>query len=276
MVQRKDSQQNQSYKLSILIAQDGLSFCILNKKQNSIENFHTESFSKILNPEKILEELKKAFKFHLLEETKQKITSVKVIYSNALYSIVPHTYFSEENLTDYLKFNIKILKTDFIAFDHIEAIEAKNVFIPYTNINNYLLDNFGEFNYKHASTLFIEQFSEIANQTEAYVYVEKNMLSLYIFKDKELLLANSFEYFTPQDFIYYILFCFEQLKLDTEKVRLKILGKINETDSTYNYLYTYIKEIEFLNTSLLTTNFTNLSQKQINPKQNFLLLSNLL
>jgi len=262
--------------LSILIAQDGLSFCILNKKQNSIENFHTESFSKILNPEKILEELKKAFKFHLLEETKQKITSVKVIYSNALYSIVPHTYFSEENLTDYLKFNIKILKTDFIAFDHIEAIEAKNVFIPYTNINNYLLDNFGEFNYKHASTLFIEQFSEIANQTEAYVYVEKNMLSLYIFKDKELLLANSFEYFTPQDFIYYILFCFEQLKLDTEKVRLKILGKINETDSTYNYLYTYIKEIEFLNTSLLTTNFTNLSQKQINPKQNFLLLSNLL
>jgi len=66
------------------------------------------------------------------------------------------------------------------------------------------------------------------------------------------------------------------LKLDTEKVRLKILGKINETDSTYNYLYTYIKEIEFLNTSLLTTNFTNLSQKQINPKQNFLLLSNLL
>ncbi len=262
--------------MSILIAQDGLSFCVLNKKKNSIENFHTQSFSKVLNPEKILEELKKSFKFHLSEETKQEIQQVKVIYSNALYSIVPNAYFSEENLTDYLKFNIKILKTDFIAFDNLEAIEAKNVFIPYTNINNYLLDNFGEFNYKHASTLFIEQFSEISKNTEAYVYVEKNMLSLYIFQNKKLLLANSFEYFTPQDFIYYILFCLEQLKLDTKKVQLKILGKINETDSTYNYLYTYIKEIEFFNTSFLTTKLANLSQEQINPKQNFLLLSNLL
>lgn len=271
-----NKENNSNYILSILIAQDGLSFCILNQKDNSIGNFHRESFSKVLDPEKILEELKKVFRFQLAQEIKQQIDQVKVVYSNSLYSIIPDAFFSEENLTDYLKFNIKILKTDFIAYDNLKSIQAKNVFIPYTNINNYLLDNFGEFNYQHSSTLLIEQFSKISKKTEAYVYVEKNILHLFIFNNTKLLLANSFEYFTPQDFIYYILFCFEQLKIDTEQVNLKILGKIKETDETYNYLYTYIKEIEFLNTSVLTTKFFNLSQQQINPKQNFLLLSNLL
>ena len=58
MVQRKDSQQNQSYKLSILIAQDGLSFCSLNTEENTIEDFYSTTFSKLLDPEQILEELK--------------------------------------------------------------------------------------------------------------------------------------------------------------------------------------------------------------------------
>lgn len=280
MVQRKDSQQNQSYKLSILIAQDGLSFCSLNAEENTIEDFYSTTFSKLLDPEQILEELKRAIKFNLSEENLADIKSVHVSYANNLYSLVPQEYFSEDQLTDYLKFNTKILKTDFIAYDELKNLEANCVYIPYTNINNYLFEQFGEFNYNHSSTLFIDtclaEVKNINKEEVVFVQVQPSRFDICCFKNGKLLLANSFEYFTAEDFIYFVLFTAEQLKLNTENLQLLLSGSIKETDDTYNYLYTYVKEISFFNTSYLTEKINNLSQKAINPKQNLLLLSNLI
>ena len=75
--------------------------------------------------------------------------SINVTHSNNLSTFVPKPFFNEDNLSDYLQYNIKILKNDFIAYDTLENSELVNVFIPYVFINNYLFDTFGSFEYKH-------------------------------------------------------------------------------------------------------------------------------
>jgi len=272
--------EKQYYKLSILITQDGLSFCTQNTENNTLDVFFNKSFHENLDPEKILVELQSAIKFNIDSSILTAITKVKVVYANNLYNIVPQKYFSEDKLTDYLKFNTKILHTDFIAFDELKNISANSVYIPYTNINNYLFDQFGEFTYTHSSTLLVDlcllNASSKQNTELVYLNIYASTFDICIIKDNKLLLANSFEYFTPQDFIYYVLFCLEQLKLNNEELQMYLCGKISETDDLYHYLYTYVKNIEFLDTSFLVNQFKNLSEKGINPKQNLLLLSNLL
>ena len=280
MVTTTNSQQNKELKLSILIAQDGLSFCTLDQENKSIVDFHSEIFKDSLDPEKILEVLKNALKFNLEEKAASEIKKVNVVFVNNLYSLVPRDFFSEKQLTDYLKFNTKILKTDFIAFDELKFTKANNVYIPYTNINNYLFEKFGEFNYIHSSTLFVDvclqQSKNYETEEIVFINIQARRFDICCVKENNLILVNSFEYYTPQDFIYFVLFTLEQLKFNTEKLQLCISGNVSENDATYQYLYTYIKEISFLNTSFLAERILNLSQKVINPKQNLFLLSNLI
>ena len=79
---------------------------------------------------------------------------------------------------------------------------------------------------------------------------------------------NIFEYQTKEDFIYYILFTLEQLDLSTETTNISIIGAINEQSELYKILYTYIRNISFLNSK--KTIFNN--QTEIDKHSNFILL----
>ena len=59
------------------------------------------------------------------------------------------------------------------------------------------------------------------------------------------MLNNHFKYETPEDFVYYILFCFEQVQLNTEKTKLWLNGAIAEEDATYKLIFEYIRDIKF-------------------------------
>ena len=45
---------------------------------------------------------------------------------------------------EYLKYDVKLLKNDVASYDNIEEIEAVNVYLPFINVNNYLIDIGGE------------------------------------------------------------------------------------------------------------------------------------
>jgi len=161
--------------------------------------------------------------------------------------MVPKKLFKEEHIADYLKFNSKILKTDFISYDEINTIEAVNVYVPYININNYLYDRFGTFTYKHFSTILIENLiKKEANNTSKKVYININdshFEIIYICNSK-LELYNTFEYNTKEDFIYYLLFTIEQLSLNPETIELSFLGIISDTDDLYKIAFKYIRNVQ--------------------------------
>ena len=60
-----------------------------------------------------------------------------------------------------------------------------------------------------------------------------------------LIFFNSFRYQTSEDFIYYILFTFEQLGLNPENILLQFAGEIDKTSPTYFITSKYIRNIHF-------------------------------
>ena len=149
-------------------------------------------------------------------------------------------------MANYLKFNTKILANDHIAYDTIENYDIINVFVPFVNINNYIYDIFGEFNYTHSGTVMIHSLLGSKTDTKnptCYIHIMENEFEITVIYQKKLLLYNSFKYTTKEDFIYYILFTLEQLQLDTETIKLMLFGAVKENDSLFNICYEYIKDI---------------------------------
>lgn len=238
----KNNNNNKHIELSIQISLSGLSFCILNKPTQTISYLKTVEFEKQLIPSKALDQLK-----HFLNTEgalQQAFSEVKVIHDNNLSALVPDAFFNENHLADYLKFNSKILKSDYITFDKIPINNSVNVYVPYINVNNYIYDKFGDFTFNHVSTILIEDILKTQKNiaiTKAFVNVSKAHFEIVIVKDGKLLLYNSFVYKTKEDFIYYILFCFEQLNLSTETTNLIFLGDIDTNDELFVITYKYIR-----------------------------------
>ncbi|MFO8145818.1 MAG: DUF3822 family protein [Bacteroidota bacterium] len=237
-------------KLSIQVCLNGLSFLILNCEENQLVWYKKTSFSKEFNPIKILKEIELVYEKE--EFLQNPIEEVMLLFSNDLYSIVPEEYFIEEEASNYLKFNTKILKTDVVAHDFIEANNLVNVYIPYTNITNYFFDKYGEFEYKHSISVFAEAILSLEKSLLSKVYLNnyKDYYDLVIVRNGKLLLSNSFKYDSAEDFIYYLLFTLEQLKLDPSEIDLLLTGEISEESPFYKILYTYIKNVQFLKPDL--------------------------
>lgn len=233
-------------KLSIQVSLSGLSFCILNIESNTITYLNNLEFNRKLNPNLILDKLK-----HFLNtetELNQSFSEVLVIHKNELSTLVPKALFIEDNLADYLKFNNKILSTDFITFDEITINDSVNVYVPYINVNNYIYDVFGEFIFKHFSTILIEEILKAeknAEKPKMYVNICNEYFEVVVVDSGKLKFYNTFEYYTKEDFIYYILFTAEQLGLNPESFELIFTGNIDSKDELYAVAYKYVRFVFF-------------------------------
>lgn len=259
-------------KLSIQVNLNGLSFCILNESSNTLVFLNTIIFEQKLTPFDALNRLKTEISTNTIFS--EKFSSITVIHQNDLSTIVPKALYDENHKADYLKFNSKILRTDFITQDQITINDSVTIYVPYVNINNYIYETFGEFTYKHASSVLIEsvlQKNKHNQNPQVYINVNTNTFELIVADKDQLLLFNVFNYNSKEDFIYYILFVFEQLKLNTETTQITLSGLINKDDELYSSLYIYVRHVKFINT---TFNFSLTDSQNNNSLQhNYLILN---
>ncbi|MEM1260149.1 MAG: DUF3822 family protein [Bacteroidota bacterium] len=229
-------------KLSIQVSLNGLSFCVSDTIANTVIKTNKLEFKTTSTPYLLLKELK-----GLLRQEKllnQEYEEVRVVHRNNLYSLVPKSLFDKDELPNYLKFNAKLLANDEIIYDELPNKEIVCVYVPFTNVNNYLLECFGEFEFKHNSIAMLDAlFHQKSNKTICYAHVSNKFMELAVLEERKLVLYNQFDYKTKEDFLYYILFTYEQLGLHVEEIKLKLFGAVEEGDSIYNICYQYLKKV---------------------------------
>lgn len=213
---------------------------------NEVVFFSEKKFTSQYTPEETLIEIKKEIESN---ETIHQCREVSVLYANTTYTLVPNALFDENRLSEYLKFNSKILSGDYLAYDTLEAQKIQVVYVPLVNVNNYIFETFGSFQYYHAATILLQYIAEKQPSkfaTRAYIQLYTDHFDFVILKDGLLELCNSYTYKTPEDLAYYVLFALEQLGLKPDAIETKVLGAIKETDATFLMLYTYIRNIALL------------------------------
>jgi len=256
-------------KLSIQISLNGLSFCCSDLLTNRIYSTQTIDFKKYPKNFTLENSIWKTFLEY--DELTKNYDEVVVLHENNLNTFVPTPFFDEDYKGSYLQYNTKVFETDYFSFDIIEKQDMVNVYVPYVNINNYLIDQFGSFEYKHNNSILISKLLDASKNIDSvkmYIHVAANHFEIIVIQNHQLLLFNSFEYQTADDFLYYLLFTAEQLHLNPETFKLILLGAISEGDSLYQKAYQYVRNIEFFDTSDLELKNSFSSQQN---RKNFIL-----
>ena len=245
MMQSPETKIEPSTNLLIKLGYNNIDLMLSDSTGNLIQYIYKE-FSEKFSPKKLLKKLDL-----LINESKINISNVitvKLIVFNKLSALVPKNLFDENLSLDYLKFNSKLLKNDYAANDLIEEIGAVNVFIPFVNVNNYLIEKFGSFNYYHYSTILIKKLLKFNTDKDKSVYanIQSNDFQILIFKNRSLQYYNNFEFKEKEDILYFTLFVMEQNKIDNIKTKLILLGDIKEKSDTYLLLSKFIKNIDII------------------------------
>jgi len=243
-----DFNESKDNHLSIQLSLDGFSFCIIDKNTNEVNLIQNIPFkNSSLTPEKHLKNIEKIYKTEDL--LSKNYNSVNISHVNELATFVPKPLFDPNHINSYIKYSSKTYKNDYIVYDEIENHDMFNVFIPFVNINNFLLEKYGSFEYKHFSSILVENLLntyKFSERPHLFVDLHDQHFEIVAIADNKLVLYNSFKYTTKEDFIYYILFTAEQLNFNPEKFELVLSGSIIKDDAFYKIAYDYVRNISLL------------------------------
>ena len=247
VVTNNDITQKTYKKLSIQVSLSGLSFCVFDLFTNKVLHTAEIAFEK----NKVVEEqLWRSFVDNSI--LTKPYDEIVVLHNNNLNTFVPTSLFDADFLASYLQYNTKVFETDFFTYDVVFPYEMNNIYVPFVNINNFLLDQYETFEYQNANSILVKQLLDLSKNKEekqVFVHVQKEHFEIVVVKNQQLLLFNSFQYNTPEDFIYFILFTCEQLQLNPETISVQLLGNCTEEDAFFKIAYQYIRNCTLLDVS---------------------------
>ena len=232
------------HKLSIQVGLNGLSFCVLDTIGKELVLSYGLRFMKEVSPYDLQRELKDRLREEGVFD--YNFSEVVAIHRNTLFSLVPQAFFDEGQLAHYLKFNAKIYPTDHLEYDWIQGLETANTYVPFTNVNNYIFERFGAFEFKHSATVLLEILQKLPSAAQGavcFAHLADGQMDLAVFRNKKFLFFNSYPYSGPEDFMYYLLFTIEQLGLDPETLKLRLLREPGEGDPVYEMASRYLEHV---------------------------------
>ena len=228
-------------KLSLQIAATGMLFCVFDTLNWEITNFNSIAFGKHVPIE---DELWRVFVQY--PELKNSYDEIVVLHDNSFNTFVPNALFDENYPGSYLQYNTRVFEADFFAWDALPVYTMTNVYIPLMNVNNFLVERLGAFDYKNTNTILVEKLLDASvniDDKQVFAHLQETHFEIVVVHNQKLLLYNSFEYSSPEDFLYYLLFTMEQLSLNPETAKILLLGNITEADPRFSLAYTYIRNV---------------------------------
>lgn len=236
------SKNTDNYILTIQYYLDGLSFIVFDTaEQKFIALKHYHSTEKNISLEILLLELQEKEGWKIDE-----FKNVNILIDNNLNTFIPRDFFQEELKENYLSL-LNISKHSNIMTDIITEQNIVNVY-PLKNDINFTSDKVRIF---HSSSVLIKklarEFSDRNSETRAFINVKNNSYELIILNNEKLIFHNYFNFNTKEDFLYFILFTFDQLNIDNESIPLYFMGFIEEKSSIVELCSRYIRNIRFFN-----------------------------
>jgi len=244
----------ENYKLSIQLSSNGFSFSVLEVNRNKLLSLESYQLSK---PESIatsvthesvvllaIEELFLQFNW-----IGKKFAAINFIVESEKSTLIPMPLFDPAELNTYLKFSHNVREDEDIISNSMPNLEAFNVFSILKNLREKISSMFPDAIISNISNTLIEGIlinhknQNIKNKV--FVNVRNSIFDVVLIDGKRLIFHNSFKYKTKEYFIYFLIFVFEQLRINPEEVELVLLGNIQKNSSLYEIAYNYIREISF-------------------------------
>ena len=259
------------YHLSVQLSSDTIRVCVNESKSGSPIAVWQKTFSiSILSSESELKQKLQECPFPV----NNNYRSCSFAIQNSFYTYVPSALFVEENCMDYIALNCGEVLDCKYSFNAHQNSGVNVVFAIPNLISNFLSNEFPNAKLWHQSSLLLfsvfKDFKQIEEE-QLFIHYQNKRLEVLFFSKGEFKFGNSFSVNSPEDFIYFTLFCCEQLNINPELVKIILLGDIKLGSEFHHLIYSYFQKIQF--GSLQNNIKTGLSLNEL-PKHFFYTLFN--
>jgi hypothetical protein len=240
------------YHLSFQVNFELFRICVVDSESNRCLLLEDYNLYDIYTTSDLLEQLELLFEDHTLIQA-GFWKSITLGVKNTQFSLIPESLFEKDFLKEYLTLNTTLNKEpdEEYHFFKQKQTEAVNVFATNKRLTTWFNARYPlkQIRVVHHTAPMIEGImlqKEITSSTKTvFVHVEQYFLTIVVKEDKKLIFCNSFTFNTSEDFVYFILFVFDQLGLNPEKCPVMVFGEITHDSESFSKLYKYIRNLSF-------------------------------
>lgn len=231
-----------SYFLSIQITLDGFSFCTLDPVRNKYIQFQHIQFTR---NQPLINQIEDCF--NSLEKLNLPYKKTMVLVPTQVATLVPTPLFDNGDARKWLSFTHSIPEKQAIKANKIKMADAHNIFPVDENIEQLLRRQFPDPLFFHQHTPIIEGnlTTNMSNtqQTTLFINLAGDYFDLLAFGNNNLKLCNSFPVKSENDFIYFTLFTYEQLKLNPAETEIILSGTHSQFLQLSAHISKYVRKV---------------------------------
>lgn len=221
----------QQYALSIRFTPDGFCFAILDEEGRLLHYTHDPQANVSLSS------------FELLQNS---FRNVYLCCDSCDYTLLPKTIFQEQDIPHYWKINFGTnISSDDVYYNEVRLLDVVNLFGVDKELLAEVRRLFPSASLVHRQTMQIHRSVRKNKQEggkQVFLYMNKGAVDVVLVEKGALLLANTFRYHSDDEFLYFVLNVFDQLKLDQYHIPTLVAGVL-ENDEKVAKLRRYLKNV---------------------------------
>jgi hypothetical protein len=170
-----------------------------------------------------------------------------VVYNFSETTLIPGSVYNHEANRDLVDLLFGNLKKGLVLSEKGNNSELHTLYRIPAAVHSLLQQKFSAGKYWHIYTLWLSHLEKSISEEPENIYLvfASDKVLAAVFKNRQLQLMQSFAYTTPEDVVYHLLHCCEQLSLSQDDCLLHISGYIDEDSALFNEIKKYFLRIEF-------------------------------
>jgi hypothetical protein len=241
-----DVKQNKQAVLHVLAGAGSLALALLDSNQNKFVALESYNLQNTFTADALALALDQVLSTHPF--LKKDYAAVRFAYDSHRSTLVPEALYDPAALDSYIRFNHSLEKDETVYSDQLRNMDTRNIFILPNVLQKTMQALYPQVKFQHSSSALLEGLArQYKNETKPklVIHVSLTHFEIVLFEGKHLKFYNTFRHQTSEDFIYYLLFVCEQLKLNPETLDLILIGEIERNSAIYAILQKYVRNIRF-------------------------------
>jgi hypothetical protein len=175
----------------------------------------------------------------------QSYYDIKMIFDLDRSLLLPFTEMKEADAMPVLDNLYGYQGPSVAVTENISAWQLKNTYAIPAELFDWARKKFPSAKYLHQYSVAVMNLIAATEGGKLLVDFSNNQFSAVASKRNKFLLAENFEYETPDDVLFYLLKICERYSLSPKDVSLELSGLIEKESSLYKELYNYFIHISF-------------------------------
>ncbi len=236
----KVSLANKNLHLSIEVREDTVLACLLDKDKTQYLAWASYNRKDEKNANRPLPGILKE------EMLNVKCSGSSVVFTHNSAMLIPSSFFAQESVKDYLKQQNLIKAGETPCSDFIKNNDCYSVYAVDSSDYTLLKEKYPQAAFRHHSSVFVEYLlaqHKSNTKNEVHVCVFPGYMDMVALQAGKLILYNRYPIQTANDFTYFLLWVYEELKLKPQDSPCFFYGDIGEKSDLYQLALKYLKNI---------------------------------